>query len=141
MSLPAPTVTGYSGFWEQHAPAGQGGPYAIYGNRYHLEQQLARALGKTGFRGHRRILYALLGQATGNAAAETYKRISAPAGITEASAHGGARVIDTITVINRNTTAADLTYAQALLNRVYNQAPTSYPVDPSRNTGGGKAGY
>jgi hypothetical protein len=48
--------------------------------------------------------------------------------------------METVTTVNRNTTAADLTYAQGLVDRVFNAEISSYPVDLSGNGGGGKRG-
>lgn len=138
--LPAPTVTGYQGFWYLHAPIGQGGAYNLYGNRYAVEQKIAHAFGRRGFKQTRCLMYALLGAGTGGAASETETRVSAPNALTSSQQLGGLRTMETVTIVNRNTTAADLTYMQNMLNRVYNSAPAiaSYPVDLSGNGGGGK---
>lgn len=138
MSLPAPTITGYQGFWQQHAPLGQGGAYSLYGNRGGVEGQLSRAFGRRGFKQTRRLMYALLGAGTGGSASETEKRVDAPNALTSSQLLGGNRVIETVTIVNRNTTAADLTAMQGTLNRIYNSAPTTYAEDLSGNGGGGK---
>lgn len=142
MSLPAPTVTGWSSFWRTSAPLGQGGDYAMYGNRTAIERQIDHFLGQPGFKQYRRVMRALLGASVGGTATETVARVSAPAGLTQNNQLGGARAIDTITIINRATTAADLTAMQAITDRTYNMAPTiaNYPTDPSGNGGGGKVG-
>jgi hypothetical protein len=44
--------------------------------------------------------------------------------------------IETINIVNRATTAADLTAFQALISRVVQ--PSTYPPDISGNGGGGK---
>lgn len=136
--LPAPTITGYQGFWQLHAPTGQGGAYSLYGNRNGVEGQLARAFGRRGFKQTRRLMYALLGASTGGAASETEKRVDAPNALTSSQLLGGNRTIETVTIVSRNTTAADLTTMQATLNRIYNSSPSTYPVDASGNGGGGK---
>lgn len=80
------------------------------------------------------LIYALLGQATGNSASATKKQVQGTTG-----GPSGLCTIETVTLINRNTTAGDLTATQALFNR--NPAPASYAVDVSGNAGGGKLGY
>ena len=145
--LPAPTVTGWSTFWSLSAPPGQGSAYSLYGNRTQFEGEVSRYLGKRGFKQSRRLMYTLLGAATGQAASETEKRVQGQIGSANyippaPSKFGGAIDIETVTIVSRNTTAADLTYAQALFNRTYDLAPAiaSYPVDASGNGGGGKVG-
>lgn len=142
MSISAPTVTGFSGFWEYHAPTGQAAPYAMRHYRNSTENRIAFILGRPGIRGIREIMYTLAGAATGSAASDTNKRIKAPAGLTETSAFGGSREIETVTNVSANTAAADLTYMQDLFNRYINLAPAiaSYPTDASGNGGGGKLG-
>jgi hypothetical protein len=80
------------------------------------------------------LLYTLLGVAPGAVATKTYPRVQGQTG-----APGGLQTIETVTVVNRATTAADLTAFQALLRRV--TGPPSYPVDLSGNGGGGKQQY
>lgn len=142
MSLPAPTVTGWSTFWHNVAPAGQGSAYSLYGNRTANERRVDHHLGKPGFKQYRRVMRALLGASVGGTATETVARVSAPAGLTESQLLGGVRTIDTITIVDRVTTSADLTAMQAITDRTYNMAPAiaSYPTDLSGNGGGGKAG-
>lgn len=80
------------------------------------------------------IWYALLGAATGGTATATKKQVQ---GVT--GSPGGLIPIETITLVNRTTTAADLTAFQALMNRV--PQPASYPADLSGNGGGGHVAY
>ena len=77
------------------------------------------------------LMYALLGAAPGSNATKTQTRVQGQTG-----APGGLQIIETVTLVNRNTTANDLAAFQALLRR--NPAPASYPVDLSGNGGGGK---
>ena len=142
MSLPGPTVTGYSTFWEREAPVGQAGAYAMLFARYAPEDRASKMLGRPGMRAVRRIFRTLSGTATGSTATETTVRAAAPAGITEQAAFGGVRTIETVTHVNRATTAADLTSMNAFLDRHINMAPTiaNYPADLSGNGGGSKLG-
>lgn len=80
------------------------------------------------------LLYTLLGAATGATATMTKKQVQHVTG-----APGGAVPIETITLINRATTANDLTAFQALVQR--SNGPASYPADLSGNGGGGKQTY
>jgi hypothetical protein len=80
-----------------------------------------------------RILYALLGAAVGGNATKTKAQVQHVVG-----APGGLIPIETITLVNRNTTAADLTAVQAIFNRTV--FPATYVVDVGGNGGGGKAG-
>lgn len=77
------------------------------------------------------LLYTLLGASAGSNATKTYSRVQGQTG-----APGGLQTIETVTLVNRNTTAADLTAFQALLRR--STGPATYPVDLSGNGGGGK---
>jgi hypothetical protein len=79
----------------------------------------------------RRLLQTLVGAAPGSTATQTKKQIQWQQG-----SPGGVIPIETVTLINRATTAADVTALQALLVRT--PTPPSYPADLSGNGGGGK---
>ena len=81
-----------------------------------------------------RVMYALLGAAVGGTATKTKAQVAHVTG-----APGGAVPIETITLVNRVTTAADLTMFQALLNRTV--FPATYAPDLSGNGGGGKGAW
>ena len=79
----------------------------------------------------RRLMFALLGNTPGTVAVETKKQIK-----WEQGSPGGLITVETVPLVNRVTTAADVNAAQALLYRsVY---PANYAVDASGNGGGGK---
>ena len=80
------------------------------------------------------LLYTLLGAATGGTATKTKTQVQWQQG-----SPGGLIPIETVTLVNRATTANDLAAFQALLRR--NPAPASYPADLSGNGGGGKQTY
>ena len=132
--IPAPTITSSAGFWGVISDQ-----YALSANKPGFQASISRALGRSAFRGNREILRTLLGAATGNAASDTYKRAEAPVGLTASQQLGGSRTIETVTVVSRNTTAADLTYMQAMTDRFF-IAPITYVADLAGNGGGGKAG-
>jgi len=80
-----------------------------------------------------RLMYTLLGAAPGSNATKTKAQVQWQQG-----SPGGLIPIETITLVSRNTTAADLAAFQALMNRT--PTPSSYPADLSGNGGGGKVG-
>jgi hypothetical protein len=80
------------------------------------------------------LLYTLLGVAPGAVATKTYARVQGSQG-----SPGGLQSIETVTTVNRATTANDLAAFQALLRRI--TGPTTYPADLSGNGGGGKLQY
>lgn len=123
MAVTVPTVTGWSSFWQQ---TGDSIPYAVLsrsaqGWRSKLEWELARVLNRNQMREIRELSLTLLGAAAGDTALSTYKRVSSPTNTNLAVPEaigvgdlGGSRTIDTITVINRVTTAADITYLTSI---------------------------
>lgn len=137
MSISAPTVTGWSNFWGLTADA-----YTMQNFRSSHERRLGMVFGRHGYRGIRKVERLITGTAVGQTATDTYARVSAPAGLTEASSLGGARTIDTITSVARATVTADKTYMETVLDKVFgmNPAISTYPTDASGNGGGGKAG-
>lgn len=80
------------------------------------------------------LMYTLLGAAVGGTATKTKARV-----LGQTGSPGGLQVIETVTLVNRATTANDLAAFQALLRRVVQ--PASYPVDVGGNGGGGKQTY
>ena len=80
------------------------------------------------------VWYALMGAAAGGTASVNKVQVRAQNG-----SNVGSPVIETVSLINRATTAADLTAFQALMNRNVN--PATYPPDLSGNGGGGHVAY
>lgn len=125
MSVTRPTMSGYSAFWQT---VGDAIPYdvlasAAQGWRSPLETQLARIYNRNEMREIRALTTALLGVAAGSNATSTYKRVAMPASVNLAVptpdttfAQGGNVAIETVTVVNRNTTAADITYLTSILD-------------------------
>jgi hypothetical protein len=96
------------------------------------DDRIAKMLRNGGMTmGVTQLLYALLGAAVGGAALRQKKQVKWDQG-----SPGGLVPIETINVVNRNTTANDLAAFQALLTRTV--SPASYPADLSGNGGGGK---
>ena len=77
------------------------------------------------------VMLTLLGAAVGGTATKTKKQVQGVVG-----GFGGPIPIETITQVNRATTAADLAAFQALLAR--SVFPATYAADVSGNGGGGK---
>jgi hypothetical protein len=143
MTLLNPTVTGHSDFWQNPRFGGvDSANYAMAGKVPH--QATRRVLGgafmrSVGNREVRAILYALMGAAVGGNATFTYKRPTANTGDTNKF---GQITIETVTGVNRNTTANDLTQLQAAMNDgFFGEAAFTYPVDAAGVGGGGKLGY
>lgn len=89
----------------------------------------------------KRLMLALLGAATGGTAGPTTRsrvQATADAGVFPSN-YGGLVTIESVSVINRATTATDLSNLQALVNRTH--FPASYVAELSGNSGGGKLGY
>ena len=87
---------------------------------------------RPGSRKQRELLLTLLGATAGSAAAETRKRIAGGEALTTV----GDMTVQTIDVVNRNTTADDVTALTAMLSRA--PWPSSYVNDASGNGGGGR---
>ena len=115
-------------------------PYDLLVDRADTLYAISRATQKQGndSRPDVALLNALIGAAAGGAASATYKRAEAEQTLTDFMALGGARTIETRTMLSRVTTAADVTELKSFLAR--KQAPASYPADLSGNGGGNKVG-
>jgi hypothetical protein len=130
----------YSGLWN--------GVYGVNysalasnGNTFEQNNRLRNTLTKllSRDRGTRKlmsIMRALNGVAAGGTATAQFKTVASDVQRGQPLVNGGKRTIDTKNDVNRVTTSAD----QALINVIFDKtfAPTSYPVDRSRNGGGNK---
>jgi hypothetical protein len=148
-----PTVTGYQAFWasilsKQNGDSATGYAFptaAQNGARNPQDSQLARILKRNGYRGLNALFVELIGASTGGTATATHKQVGAPANATAATTpgvssigdFGGNRVIDTITDVNRATTAADVTWLEKFFNNKLLEAGITYPT-VSGSGGGGK---
>jgi len=147
MSLTNPTITGYSAFWQT---TGDSTPYNLVANknsqrgRSSLERAVSQIMVRNQLRDEVAALGALIGAAAGGTATSTYKRVQTPTGpdqtvpvVTQIDALGGNRTIETVTVINRATTAADIAYLKDIFDGDLLDRSISYPV-VSGSGGGGK---
>lgn len=124
----------YSGLWDK-----QGwGSYALTGSRSRLKRMIARVNETHAGRATQAIMTALNGTAAGGTASASYKRVGHASTPLAVAALGGVRTIDTVTVINRVTTAADESDVDLIINDKF--APSSYPADRSGRGVGGMAG-
>lgn len=145
MAIPIPTVTGYSAFWQT---TGDSLPYAMTptangGGRSPIESKLARLLARNQLRTLTALWAGLTGAASGSNVTATYKRVQSPTGpdatvpvVTDITALGGARTIETVTEINRNTTAADVAYLKDILDGDLLERTISYPTVLGSGGGG-----
>lgn len=94
-----------------------GEDYAIPFDYDSVNRQISRTFYKTkqGNRLYRELLLTLIGAAAGSAAADSYDRAKATNVWNEL---GGVREMETISVVARNTTSADVTMLNALIAEV-----------------------
>lgn len=134
MSLTAPTVSGWSSFWQMTGD----------GTAYSMSQAQARAgsayrIAKMMKRGETRdaigALAALIGVAPGATATNMFQRRIAPVaanttipGVTGFGTFGGVIALETVTAINRATTSADVTELQKWFNNALLEAGITYPT-------------
>lgn len=141
MALVAPTApTGFSGFWQYHAPAGQTGPYNFRFFRSSEEYRAAIQLGKRGFRKYRAQMDALNGVAPGASTVDSYGRVQSAQAMYDGQYNGGKRTIQTVSNVTTTTAAMVTAINNRLMDRAFTKPSRTYPVDLSGNGGGGKVG-
>jgi hypothetical protein len=129
-------MSNYSGLWD-----------GVFGEQH----QLINGLGNTErtlnrvFSGRnydrlkvKELLLTLIGAAPGDTASATFTRVAARRDLNS-NIQGGVVPMETVTVINRATTSADVTKLIGALNDT--ARPATYARDLSGNGGGGKLGY
>src|SRR5262245_57524057 len=133
MALTAPTVTGWSGFWQMQ------GDKSLYNmplaqNRHKDAKFISKFMRNTGTRDAIGALATLIGAAPGTNATNTWTRPRHPLGpaqnpptVTGIGDFGGNVPLETVTAINRNTTAADVTELKKWFNAALLEAGISYP--------------
>ena len=95
---------------------------------------------RTRERAKRIVLRQLVNGNVGGTATGTRVRIAAQSP-TDPTTSGGKRNVETVTVINRATTATDQTQINNALDFKYGYGASAFPRDKSGNGGGGKRGY
>lgn len=116
------SVTVKGGFW------GELGGLTLF-NRNTLNRRIARLFGRPSMRKQKELALELNGAAPGATALATHKRITARENAE--GQLGGKRTIETVTDVNRNTTAADETQIDVEI-LTYDLDPT-YPVNKDGN--------
>jgi len=112
-------------------------PYALINQKNNLAQWMSRLAAHRGKRAFDAVLIALAGASPGANASYSYPLIDAVQAVNNYEL-GGKRTISQKSLINRATTAADVSYVGTIFNPSF--APATYPVDKSGNGGGGKTG-
>jgi hypothetical protein len=109
-----------------------GSAYAPINNNYSGRKRIARLLNNRGARKDRELVRTLLGVIAGSTATKSYVRVTHPFG--PSSNLGGVRPVETINLVNRATTAGDVTDLAANLF-AFDSKPnaTSYPRNLALN--------
>lgn len=153
MSLTRPTITGFSGFWSDIVAAGPGAgydllPLANNGNRGPDEPKIAKYFKSERMRELVAALAATIGAAAGGTASTSYKREQAQMGpdttvpgVTSIDAFGGNINIEAKSVINRVTTAADVTYLKQIFSGRLTSSNITYPAVVGGNQDQGPAKF
>lgn len=114
----------WSGFWD-------GAGYSLLSGKMPRRNSIRRVVNREGFREFTALFNSLVGAASGSGTgAITTKKIAAATG----NNLGGARTVESVSVINRNTTAADVTALKEMVYGVKTR-PSTYAVDKSGNGG------
>ncbi len=96
-------ITTKSAFWNDNL--------SLISERNLLDPAIGRALNRPGMRKVKELFLELIGVAPGAAALATHAQVQA-----STTENGGKRTIETVTDINRATTAADVTQLLAIVN-------------------------
>lgn len=107
--------------------------YSLLQNKNPRRGVMRQLVNRESFRQTTALFNGLIGAASGSNVTATHKRIDNPTS-TEIGASGGVRTPATITDINRNTAASDVTALKEMTVGV-SRRPT-YPRDLSGNGGG-----
>lgn len=138
-----PTVTGWSGLYNAPLAIPSAGAQTGYsfptaaqnGARPPMDSQIARIFKRNTYRGINELFLTLLGAAAGDPAAATHKQVGSPTGpegtvpsVTAIGDFGGNREIETVTDVDRVTTAADVTWLSKFFNNKLLEAGITYPT-------------
>ena len=109
------------------------GSYETISGENPLQRSVAQILNRNSLRELKELMLTVNGVAVGSAALSQFSRVAA------AVEMGGARTIEVIDAVNRNTAAADTTAIAADI-LAFPLEPTTYPANGDRNSralGGG----
>lgn len=113
-----------------------GADYALTGSRSELSRDLGRDLKTRAGRKLGKLIQTLTGAVVGGTAMKTHPQVQGT-GYT-LNALGGKRTIETVTDVNRATTAADVALINLIADDRY--APATYPSPKDGRLAGGMAG-
>jgi hypothetical protein len=134
MALTAPTVTGWSSFWQL---TGDKSLYSMSQSQGRLKDAkfISRQMRSAGGRDAIGALAALIGAAPGGTATNQWGQVAnapspslTPPQVTGVTELGGLRPVVTATGINRVTTAADVTELKKWFNAALLEAGITYPA-------------
>lgn len=123
-------MPGYSPFWGDSLTINNS--YSLLSGKMPTRTRIKRVVNRDGFRAFTELFDTLIGAAAGGAALATHKRIAAATPFTGGG--GSNRTIETVTDINRVSTAADITALKEMVFAV-SARPSTYPRDLSGNGG------
>ena len=123
-------MASWSGFWGD--AAGSTGSYALLQNKNPRRNGIRGTVNRESFRVATALFNGLVGAATGSNVTATHKRIANDA--SSVTPNGSVRTVETVTDINRNTAAADVTMLKEMVYDV-SRRPSTYPRDLSGNGG------
>lgn len=121
----------YSPFWGPNV-----NDYSLLINKFAGINRLRRVVNREAFRVSTALFNGLIGAASGSNVTATHKRIQYTDSPTTGLGPnpGGLRTVETVTDINRNTTATDVTNLKYMVYNVLTR-PSTYPRDLSDNGG------
>jgi hypothetical protein len=123
----------WSNFW------GGQDAYALQNNRPSRQRNIEKMFRGQSLRVVKALMQGLIGATSGSNVTDTRKRIQAVQTLGSIDNLGGKQTVETVSLINRNTTAADVTNLKKYAGSRASY-PSSYPVDKAGNGGGGKVG-
>lgn len=123
----------WSGLWNEF---GEATGHSLLVNKSSLRKRLSLLFRQRGNAVLKELMLELNGAAAGDAALAQRTRVTATQQLTLLG-NGGAVDIETVDLVNRNTTAADATDIASVLSEVKTRA---LQADISGNGGGGKLG-
>lgn len=128
-------MTAYSGLWD----GVHGETYALQTDKHPIRKRVSVHMRRSriGLRILNELLDSTIGAAAGGAAAASVSRVEAIQQLGDIG-YGGAVSIESRTLINRVTTAADIADLKTIFSE--QKDANAYPTDASGNGGGGKVG-
>lgn len=128
-------MTAWSGLYNHI----HGVSYSLLGAKSNLQRRISRAFEKRGAKVLGELAITLDGVVAGSTAAVSYNRISNPdADPTNEFPYSGKRTIESVSLVNRATTAGDVTTLNAMFDDKF--TPTSYPASKDGRKPGGMVG-